>query len=236
VRYALAATALAASFLVVGSATGSALKRVLLGRSVEGRPIVAIEVGDPASPRKALVVGCIHGNECAGLAIVRQLERLGPQTGVDLWIIPEANPDGHALNQRQNAHGVDLNRNFPWHWRPLPRGTYYSGPRPASEPETRVLLRFLRHLRPTVTIWFHQHLRLVDESGGDISIERRFASLVGLPLVGLTRHPGSVTSWENHHFADTTAFVVELPAGRLSSAAADQYADAVRAVVGGRAS
>jgi murein peptide amidase A len=235
-RWALLVSAILTAFLAAGSASSRSLPEVLLGRSVEGRAIRAIEVGDPASPRKALVVGCIHGNECAGLAIVRRLQRLGPQAGVDLWLVPEANPDGTALNQRQNARGVDLNRNFPLHWRPLPRGTYYSGPRPASEPETRVALRFLRRLHPTVTIWFHQHLRLVDESGGDLSIERRFARLAGLPLVQLTRYPGSVTSWENHHLPDTTAFVVELPAGSLSPAEADRYARAVRIVVSGTGS
>ncbi len=181
-------------------------------------------------------MGCIHGNECAGLAIVRRLERLGPEAGVDLWLMPEANPDGTALNQRQNARGVDLNRNFPWGWRPLPRATYYSGPRPASEPETQVALRFLRRLHPTVTIWFHQHMRLVDASGGDISIERRFAHLVGLPLVRLGPYSGTVTSWENHHLPNTTAFVVELAAGSLPPAEADRYARAVRDVIGGTAS
>jgi protein MpaA len=230
-RSSLVLAAIAAALVLSAPASSGPLTRLVLGRSVQGRAISAIELGDPASPRKALVVGCIHGNECAGLAIVRRLEQLGPETGVDLWIVPEANPDGHALDQRQNAHGVDLNRNFPWHWRPLPRGTYYSGPRAASEPETRIMLRFLRRIHPTISIWFHQHMRLVDESGGDVSVERTFARLVGLPLWSLPRYPGSVTSWENHHFADTTAFVVELPAGSLSPAAADRYADAVRAVI-----
>jgi len=236
VRRTLLVLAILTACLLAGSASSRSLPGLLLGRSVEGRAIRAVEVGDPANRRKALVVGCIHGNECAGLAIVRRLERLGPQAGVDLWLVPEANPDGTALNQRQNGRGVDLNRNFPWHWRPVPRGTYYSGPRPASEPETRIALRFLRRLHPTVTIWFHQHMRLVDASGGDISIERRFAHLVGLPLVHLRPLSGTVTSWENHHLPDTTAFVVELPAGRLSGASADRYARAVRAVIGGRAS
>jgi protein MpaA len=225
-----------AFLLLAGPASSGPPRSLVLGRSVQGRAIRAFELGDPKSKRKALVVGCIHGNECAGLAIVRRLKALGPVAGVDLWIIPEANPDGHALDQRQNAHGVDLNRNFPWHWRPLPRGTYYSGPRPASEPETRITLRFLRQLRPTVSIWFHQHLRLVDESGGDVSIERRYARLVGLPSRRLPRYPGTATGWENRHLPHTTAFVVELPAGTLSASAADRYARAVRAVVGGSAS
>ncbi len=235
-RSALLVSAILTASLLAGSASSRSLPGVVLGRSVEGRAIRAIEVGDPASRRKALVVGCIHGNECAGLAIVRRLERLGPEAGVDLWLMPEANPDGTALNQRQNARGVDLNRNFPWGWRPLPRATYYSGPRPASEPETQVALRFLRRLHPTVTIWFHQHMRLVDASGGDISIERRFAHLVGLPLVRLGPYSGTVTSWENHHLPNTTAFVVELAAGSLSPAEADRYARAVRDVIGGTAS
>jgi protein MpaA len=180
-----------------------------------------------------LVVGCIHGNECAGLAIVRRLERLGAEPGVDLWLVPEANPDGHALGRRQNARGVDLNRNFPWRWRRLPRGTYYSGSRPGSEPETRALVGFLRRVHPTLTIWFHQHMRLVDESGGDVAVERHFARFVGLPLRRLPRYPGTATGWENHTFADTTAFVVELPAGEVSAIATDRYARAVRAVARG---
>ena len=39
-----------------------------IGRSVEGRPIGVVRIGDPAAPRKLLVVGCIHGDECAGRA------------------------------------------------------------------------------------------------------------------------------------------------------------------------
>lgn len=42
-------------------------RRVLLGRSLEGRAIYAYELGDPSSPRKVLVVGCIHGDETAGV-------------------------------------------------------------------------------------------------------------------------------------------------------------------------
>ncbi|MET0260217.1 MAG: M14 family zinc carboxypeptidase, partial [Gaiellaceae bacterium] len=90
----------------------------LVGHSVQGRRIVAYEVGDPAAARKVLVVGCLHGNECAGIAVVNRLRRLGPLEGVDLWLVPDANPDGHAAGTRGNARGVDLNRNFPWRWRP----------------------------------------------------------------------------------------------------------------------
>src|SRR5947209_4631206 len=156
----------------------------LLGRSVLGRPIGIVETGDPDEARKLLVVGCIHGDEPAGIRIARTLAWLPPPSNADLWIIPTLNPDGVTAHRRQNAHGVDLNRNFPWAWRRLgQRGyRYYSGPRALSEPESRLAFHLIGGLRPTVSIWFHQPYGLVDESGGDLRLERRFALLVGLPL------------------------------------------------------
>ncbi|MEK6252393.1 MAG: M14 family zinc carboxypeptidase [Actinomycetota bacterium] len=139
------------------------------------------------------------------------------------------NPDGVAAGTRQNANGVDINRNFPWHWRPLgTRGDLqYSGPRPLSEPETSIARSLILRVRPGVTIWFHQPLGVVDESGGSIAVERRFSRLVGLPLRRLTRYPGSAASWQNHRLRGTTAFVVELPPQSPSPRSVRRYAGAV---------
>ena len=71
---------------------------------------------------------------------------------------------------------------------------------------------------------------VVDESGGNPAVERRFAALVGLPLARLTREPRGVVGWENHTLPATTAFVVELPAGPLPATAVSRYANAVVAV------
>jgi murein peptide amidase A len=209
------------------------VSHVVFGRSVERRPLRAVVLGDPAAPRRALVVGCIHGNECAGEAIVRRLRYVTPPPGVALWLVLSVNPDGHALDTRQNAHGVDLNRNFAYRWRPLPRGTFWSGPRPLSEPETRSVRRLILRIRPTLTVWYHQHLRVVDDSGGDPGIEGRYARAVGLPFRCLPRYPGSATTWENHVMPSSTAFVVELPAGPVSPAAARRHAGAVLAAAQG---
>ena len=201
----------------------------LVGHSVQGRRIVAYEVGDPAAARKVLVIGCLHGNECAGIAVVNRLRRLGPLEGVDLWLVPDANPDGHRARTRGNAHGVDLNRNFPHRWKRL-RGLFYSGPRPASEPETRALMGLIRQVRPAVTIWFHQHLNMVVLTRRNPGLERRFARLAGLRAGYLPPYRGTATGWSNANFPGTTAFVVELPAGSLTTTATARVARAVRIV------
>ncbi len=220
------------SLLLAGSAvSGTGAHRVVLGRSLEGRPVIAYRLGDPASPRKVLVVGCLHGNECAGIAILDRLRRLGAVAGTDLWLVPDANPDGHAAGTRGNGHGVDLNRNFPWRWRPL-GGAYYSGAGPASERETRIAMTLIRRLHPKVTIWFHQHLNMVVLTSGNLGLQRRFAHLAGLGVGRLPSYPGTATGWSNATLPGTTAFVVELPAGRLSHRATARFAHAVRAVSG----
>jgi protein MpaA len=201
----------------------------LVGHSVQGRRIGAYELGDPAAARKVLVVGCLHGNECAGIAIVNRLRRLGPLEGVDLWLVPDANPDGHRVGMRDNAHGVDLNRNFPDRWRRL-GGVFDSGPRPASEPETRSLMRLIRRIKPAVTIWFHQHLNMVVLTRGNLGLQRRFARLAGLRTGYIPGLTGTATGWSNATFPGTTSFVVELPVGRLSPAATARLARAVRLV------
>src|SRR6201986_1235147 len=102
-------------------------RRVVIGHSVRGRPIVARVLGPDAAPGKLLLVGCIHGNECAGIAILSALERQRVPAGVQLWLVREMNPDGTAADTRQNAHGVDLNRNFPFQWQRVTDPTYDSG-------------------------------------------------------------------------------------------------------------
>jgi protein MpaA len=148
------------------------------------------------------------------------LRRAAVANGAELVLVDDLNPDGRRAGTRQNARGVDLNRNFPYGFvrRGAPGDVYYPGPRALSEPETRAARRLIRQTRPTITIWFHQHMNLVDQSGGDVRIERRFARAVGMRLVRLPAYPGSATRWQNASFPAGTAFVVELPAGRLSPA------------------
>ena len=197
-----------------------------IGHSEQGRPIRALLVGSPRARVKVLVVGLIHGNEQAGRAVVARLRHARPPRGTALWLVDSANPDGMAAGTRWNAHGVDLNRNFPYRWQPQD-GVYESGPGPASEPETQVMQRFIEREHPRITIWYHQALQIVVKSTGDAKLEKLYSARSGLPRKALPRYHGTVISWQNHSFPGDTAFVVELPGGALPAAGVRRHANAV---------
>jgi murein endopeptidase len=202
-------------------------RRVIAGRSDRGRQIRAVELGFPQGKRM-LVVGCVHGDECAGRSIVRRLARAAPPR-FDLWVVANLNPDGAAAGTRQNGRGVDLNRNFPSQWRASGRrwDPYYAGARPSSEPETRFAERLLLRLRPQITIWFHQPEAAVRAWGASARTARRYARLAGVPFRAIRWPHGSAPNWQNHRFPGTVSFVVELPPGRLGPADARRYARAI---------
>jgi len=200
-----------------------------IGHSEQGRPIRAMRVGSPRARVKVMVVGTVHGNEQAGRAVVARLERAHPPRGTALLLVDDANPDGTAANDRHNARGVDLNRNFPYRWQPQD-GVYESGSGPASEVETRVIQSFAQRERPRVTVWYHQALRMVVKSTGDAKLERLYSARSGLPRRSLPRYHGTAISWQNHTFAGDSAFVVELPGGALPAAGVTRHARAVLAL------
>ena len=220
--------ALIVTALAVAGLASAAPQANVIGRSVRGRPIVAYERGDRSAPA-TLVVGVIHGSEPAGLAVISQLRHLPLPPHVHLWLVPTVNPDGLAAGTRQNAHGVDLNRNWPTAWRHngVPWDGYYSGPRPMSEPENRAMRAFILRIRPALTIWYHQPLDTVYGSDAHISMLKRYARLSGLPYKRLPVPPGAATRWQRRHFPSAPAFVVEFPAGRISAATAHRHTEAV---------
>lgn len=66
----------------------------------------------PSLNRVYLSTG-IHGDEPAGpLAIVQLLKENIWPAGVDIFLCPCLNPTGFSLNRRENATGIDLNRDY----------------------------------------------------------------------------------------------------------------------------
>jgi protein MpaA len=218
---------LALAFALVLAAPASA-ETVVVGHSTQGRAIVAKRFGDPGADKTALVVGQIHGDESAGIRVTRALRKT-TITGLNLWVIDTANPDGGARHTRQNARGVDLNRNFAYHWVHTQKGShYYGGPKPLSEPESRAMRKFILKIRPDVTIWYHQPWNAVlTPCNSKPRLQRLYAKLAhmktscqGADLLG------TATSWENAKVGGH-AFVVELAAGGISDATAQLNAKAV---------
>jgi protein MpaA len=233
----LLAAALAVALAAPGTAADGqapAPPRIeLIGRSVQGRPINVVRIGDPAAPRKVLVVGMIHGDEPEGRKVVDLLRTAAAPPGAELLLVRDLNPDGLQRHTRQNAHGVDLNRNSSQGRRFLggPGTTFYAGPKAFSEPETRAIRALILATRPAVTVWYHQPFGLVDrpESGGE-QISLAYSRISGLRLRPLAPRPGSMSRWVNVRVRPGSSLVVELPPGRLSAGAALRHAAAVLAL------
>ena len=123
-------------------------------RSVQGRRIYIRDMPNPLGSIRVLVVGGMHGDELSSTALALQWIAQAQSTGSNVhWrFIPMLNPDGIFAkpSRRTNAHGVDLNRNFPtpnwkseaafyWEHRTRRDPRRWPGPQPLSEPESRYL-------------------------------------------------------------------------------------------------
>ncbi len=198
---AVAGTAAVAGTPPASAAGAVVTTREVVGTSVEGRPIVALHRAHEGATRTLLVVGSIHGDERAGMRVVRRLrDRLTLPADLDLWLVPTVNPDGVAADRRTNAHGVDLNRNFPYRWYGG-GGATWGGPAPFSEPESLALRDLVRRLNPRLTVVFHQPLFGVGANDTGMSTVRALARGMRLPVDDFTCGGvchGTFTGWANH--------------------------------------
>lgn len=242
--YGLAPASAPASASASARATGAAPARAAtaartwyhretIGRSAGGRPIVAYRAGQRGRP-VVVVLSVLHGDEPYARHVSLGLLRGRRITGVDLWVVPVANPDGYAHDRRWLSGGVDPNRNFPDRWVRQP----HAGPRAASAVETRALMRFLDRVRPRYVVSWHQPLFGVDSYRvKDRALMRRLSSGLDLPVRRFDCRGGchgTLTDWFNatHRGA---AITVEYGSRRRSVARMEgRDAKAVLAAVGGR--
>ncbi len=191
-------------------------KRLVIGRSSKGRPIVAKRQGEPDAKRVLLVLGQMHGDEPYGRYVVDRLRKMDPRRDTAIWTIRTMNPDGARLRTRRNANRVDLNRNFPDEWRRgSPGSLYYSGPRPASEPETKAFIEGARQIRPDAVVSYHQRANVIDRGRAKKVRKwvRRLSRDLRLPISRVscvTKCAGTLTGWFNAQ-SKGWAVTVELP-------------------------
>jgi len=168
--------------------------------SAEGRPIHYHIYG--YGSQTVLILAGIHGDEAAGPVLAKRLCTWLETHHSELpdrrvIVIPVANPDGLARNQRANANGVDLNRDFA---------------RPETgEPETAFLVGLIREHRPTRIISIHQPAGCVDWDGPGRDLAEAMARACGLPLRKLGAQPGSLGTHAGVQLGIPTV-TLELPA------------------------
>lgn len=184
----------------------------LLGMSVEGRPIHWQRLG--TGPDVTLIIATIHGNESAGTPLLERLEKelvASPSLleGRTVALVPVANPDGYANGSRFNAHGVDLNRDFPAE--NFKRASH-RGDEPLSQPESRALASLIARLSPDRIISIHQPLSCVDYDGPARALASAIAAGGPLKVRRLGGRGGSLGSYAGQTLG-IPIITLELPGG-----------------------
>jgi carboxypeptidase D len=140
-----------------------------IGNSTLGVPLWALEISDKPGvlePKPAFkYVGNIHGDEPLGRELVllladwlcdNYLKDAMATLIVDkihLHLLPSMNPDGFAAETgptRNNAHDIDLNRDFPDQFFPQ------NNNEDKRQAETRAIMNWIRSIRFTASASFHE--------------------------------------------------------------------------------
>ena len=145
-----------------------------IGTSVEGRPLVALRfpaTGTPegGDPLRVLIFAQQHGNEPSGkeaaIILARDIatgEFDGFLEEMELYLVPQVNPDGSEMEQRRNARDKDLNRDH----------------LTLSTPEVAALHRLYQSIHPHVTLDVHEY-GITSSSWVDAGLRKAFGQQIG---------------------------------------------------------
>ena len=135
-----------------------------LRESAAGRPLEVQRVGDPAAPVRVLVVGSIHGNEPAGHAVVRRL-RAARAAGRRPALARRARePRRRRRRARGRTPAASTSTATSRSAGPAAGGrSTRTSPGPAARRSRRRARcrRWSPDVRPDLTLYYHQHMRLV---------------------------------------------------------------------------
>lgn len=129
---------------------------------------------------KILVIGVFHGEESQGKFLID--EYLKDHTS-NLLFVDCLNPDGMAKNERTNANGVDLNRNYPTkNWQLSEKDQYFGGESPASEIETKFVIEILEEYKPKAIVTLHSPYKIVNFDGPARDLAQKISEIINYPV------------------------------------------------------
>lgn len=144
------------------------MKSFFLPQTSTGLSIPAYSFGQ--SGPVVLILGGVHGDEREGVEAAYGLIGKWSQAfpfRLRVTVIPAFNLDGVLRGTRGNANGVDLNRNMATNdWSPeIKTPRYNPGPAANSEPETKMLVKWLEENKPVFILSLHSWHPVLNVNG-----------------------------------------------------------------------
>lgn len=155
----------------------------------------------PQKQEVSLVIGVFHGDEPQGKFLIDEYLKNYPTSKslISSWernrgersllFIPCLNPDGMQLDQRTNANGVDLNRNFPtknWGEDTSKAGNnpadYFGGKSAGSEIETQFVIDVIREYQPKSILTLHAPYKVVNFDGPAKELAQKISDIIKYPV------------------------------------------------------
>jgi len=160
------------------------MKVLMQAETIEKNKIQLIKAQGASNGRNILIIGVFHGEEPQGKYLIdKYLETDLSGIKNNLYFIPCLNPDGMALNKRQNANGIDLNRNFPSkNWVRTNNPEYFGGTEAGSEIETKFIISVLNNFKFDAVLSIHAPFKIVNYDGDAKDLAEKISELTGYPV------------------------------------------------------
>ena len=160
------------------------LKTVKTAQTKQNNAIELLETQNKNFDKTILIIGVFHGEEPQGEYLINKyLKEDLSEIKNKLLIIPCLNPDGKRINKRQNANGIDLNRNFPTkNWKKTDNPDYFGGNEPASEIETKFMIEVLSEYKIDAILSIHAPFKVVNYDGPAKELAQKISKLTKYPV------------------------------------------------------
>ncbi len=160
------------------------MKTVKTVQTKENNTITLLETEKENTLNTILIIGVFHGEEPQGEYLINEFLKTDlSEIKNKLLIVPCLNPDGKKRNQRQNANGIDLNRNFPTkNWCITDKKEYFGGLEPASEIETKFMIEIIDKYKIDAILSIHAPFRIVNYDGNAKSLAQTISKITKYPV------------------------------------------------------